>query len=197
MIKKIKFVYLTNGTVVDFRREGISPELTGECIGSQLIYGITPDCYTAPGGVLTPKTTAAAGLITDQREKDTAYATVSKAIEDKKRDENLKNFFYNSVEYKSDKDSIQATQNQALSGLPGDHILTMRGTPYEGRWAAIGSYPKFTNAEFILFATEFFKIGSDNFTNRSMHFVNLGVIYTNPIKTAQDILNYDYSGGWK
>ena len=62
--------------------------------------------------------------------------------------------------------------------------------------AAIGGFVKYTCGEFILFATEYFKRGSDNFTTRSLHKMAIEAMEQDATKTAADILAYDYSTGW-
>lgn len=145
--------------------------------------------YLANGGQVDP-------WKTEQELKEEAHSSTLAGIEAKKEEENLKDFVYNGNTYLSDKPSIQATQNEALAGLGTDSIHTLVGTPYEGMWAAVGTFVPFTNAEFLLFATEFFKRGSDNFTTRSVHKMNIGAILADPTTTAEDILAYDYSTGW-
>ncbi len=60
----------------------------------------------------------------------------------------------------------------------------------------VNGFVPYTCGEFITFATEFFKRGSDNFTVRSTHLMAIDALYNDANKTAQDILDYDYSTGW-
>jgi len=128
--------------------------------------------------------------------KDLAFKNHNEALAERKKEENLKDFSYNGVSFTSDKESIQATQNDCLSQLGTDPILTFRGTVNAGSWLTTEGFVPFTNEEFITFAKEYFLRGSDNYTTMAGHIIAIKAIMSNASSTAADILAYDFSGGW-
>jgi len=52
----MQFSYLDTDEVTGLNRAGVAPELTGTCTNAQRTNGMVAEYYTAPSGVLTPKT---------------------------------------------------------------------------------------------------------------------------------------------
>jgi len=184
--------------VTGLNRQGDSEqgESTGECTPQELTHGMTTEYYTQADGHIVPLPDYEVEKVKVAVEKKAVFEKVSGEIEAKKAEENLKDFAYNGDIYVSDKDSIQAAQGEAAVSEPTNSILTLRGTEYEGCWFTKTGFIPYTNAEFLVFATEYFKRGSDNFTTRTAHLMNLQTIYENPDSTVGDILGYDFSNGW-
>lgn len=129
--------------------------------------------------------------------KNLAYNNMVRDIRARKSKENLDNFLYNGKTFISDQDSIQATQNDALTQDGQEKIRTFFGTPTEGSWLTANSeFVAFTASEFIAFAQAYFMRGSNNFTTYAGHVSNITSIFEDASKTAEDILTYDFSGGW-
>jgi len=199
----MKFAYKPDHTVTGYNRaatEG-TDELTGTCTPQH--WNVTPPehstdvrFYTEVSGVPVAKSQTEINAIITVDEKLLAVSNTIELIEEKKRKENLKDFPYDGNTYVSDQESIQATQNECLGADPLSDILTLRGTLHEGSWATVNGFVKYTCGEFILFATEYFKRGSDNFTTRSLHKMAIEAMEQDASKTAADILAYDYSTGW-
>ena len=51
----MNFAYKDTDEVTGLNRAGVAPELTGQCTPQQLTHGMVAEYYTAPSGVLTPK----------------------------------------------------------------------------------------------------------------------------------------------
>ena len=101
--------------------------------------------------------------------------------------------------YEADDNSIQAVQNQCLTMTGTDPIPVPNGVWKTNDTEADGLTPvyvPFTVAEFLTFATAYFMRGSNNFGVKETHKNNVKAIYADDTKTVDDILNYDYSGGW-
>ena len=59
----MQFSYLDTDEVTGLNRAGVAPELTGQCTPQQLTHGMVAEYYTAPSGVLTPKSQAEIDVI--------------------------------------------------------------------------------------------------------------------------------------
>ena len=65
----MNFAYLADNTVTGLNRAGQGEELTGQCTSIQRTQGMVAEYYTAPAGVLTPKSqNEIDALIRDQAE---------------------------------------------------------------------------------------------------------------------------------
>jgi len=131
----MNFAYLSDWTVTGHGRgaEDGTEELTGTCTDQACDvlpqeYNKDIRCYTAPNGILTAKSQSEVDLIITNDEKDKAYVDTLADINNKKHEENLKDFSYNGYDYVSDESNIQATQNVCSVEPPEDAILTLRGT---------------------------------------------------------------------
>jgi len=163
-----------------------------ETEASDWVHGYNVNYYDMVDGVFTPKSQETVDEMKAAEAKSDALTQVTAEIEEKKKEENLKDFPYNGVDFIADQNNIQATQNQCLTMQPEDPIPTFVGTEFEGCWSTNGQMVPFTVAEFLDFATAFFMRGSRNFTTYATHLMNI-----NSLETAEEILNYDYSQGWE
>lgn len=191
------FSYNSDGTGVRLNVAATGDRLESNCTKSQRKWGMQDQYYTAPEGVLTPMAPEGKQAYDLQAEKDRVYSDMLHKLDNKESEENLKNFKYEGHTYISDEDSIHATKSNSEGRLGNLAIQTFLGTEEEGKWAVVEGYVPHTCESFITFADEYYKRGSNNFTTWFNHKKNLHAIYTDSTKTAQDILNYDYSGGWQ
>ncbi len=138
-----------------------------------------------------------------QSDKITMLERTDIHINDANREENLKDFphlvgetLYNFV---SDKDSIQAVQNQCLVMLDADPIPVGGGMWKTADTEADEVTPVFVSmnvAEFKAFATEYFNRGANNFAVKETHKANVRAMFLSDDHTAEDMWNYDFSEGW-
>ena len=70
----MNFAYKDTDEVTGLNRAGVAPELTGQCTPQQLTHGMVAEYYTAPNGVLTPKTPEAIDAIEFNNSKATTLA---------------------------------------------------------------------------------------------------------------------------
>ncbi len=81
------FSYVTEGDVVTgLNREGYGDELTGTCTPQDLVWGMVPEYYTAPGGTLTPKTAGEVEEVQAEKQKEansnSALASQNQALKE-------------------------------------------------------------------------------------------------------------------
>jgi len=173
MSSEMFFAYFEDGTVAPggINRRGVPPELTGVCTVRK--YGIDWRCYTAPGGVLTPKTQAEVDAIKEQEAEALRISVQLRDLEAAKKAANDVPLLYAGKYFKTadgGKDDIQGTQNEALSQqAPEASINTFFDTENAGCWKvgnASGEieYFSMTNSEFIDMAKALYLRTSKNFT---------------------------------
>lgn len=136
--------------------------------------------------------------------KEDAFEEVIQEVNEKNRQENLKLFPYNGQNYVADQESIQGTQNYINGCLHMETCLLSDPIPTpNGVWKTADKvdgepvYVAYSNGEFLMFADTFYKRSSDNFGVKEFHKLQLRNMLINPVVTVEDILAYDYSGGWR
>jgi len=192
----MKFAYKADGTVTGLNRNGQEDELTGYCSEQDLTLGMTAEYYTVTNGALKAKPTSLISKLKASHMKSSAVRKVLSLIETECIAFDKKDFLYNGNWFISDRDNIQFVQNECLASDPNEPIRTFLGTINEGKWLGRNKFIQFTCGEFIEFASAYFERGSNNFTIKAEHIMAVKIMEQDTSKTAQDVLNYNYSTGW-
>lgn len=198
------FAYTSEGEVVLFGNKGEPPLLNGKFnYPEDVPWGVTDKYYySVIDGILTPMTPEEKQAYDIQAEKHQAYKDMEQGIADRKYKENYKPFPYQGNTYKSeekDRENIEGVQNVCLSLLSSDPIPTFPMTPDKSGtwWVMENTQVPFTCGEFLIFAKAYADRFSWNYDNSVVHRTNIYGLYIDPSKTAQDVLDYDYSTGWQ
>ena len=205
----MKFAYKPDHTVTGYNRAATAgtDEITGTCTPQH--WNVTPPehstdltLYTEVGGVPVAKSQTEINAIITDEDRNKAYQSQAAAIETKKRTENEKPFPYDGYTYKSDssaKNDVEGVLGQCALYVGSVSIPTFPVTgSLTGKWLTEEDVAvPYTCDEFKVFAKGYFDRFSWNFDNRVVHQLMLRAMYDNSAKTAQDILDYDFSEGWQ
>jgi len=198
----MKFAYSPDGQEVRLNQQGVPPMLTSTCENSERVWGMKNEYYTALGGILTPLTQEAVDALEQQVSKQLAYEKFNIGVAKRKSLEDYKPLVYDGRNYtmgNNGKQNIESMYSAGMSMEGTALIPTFPATPeFAGNWVTDDDeLVEFTVAEFVPLAFSVVDRFAWNYNILTTHKIAVNAIFADPLGTAEDIANYDYSGGWK